>query len=151
MTLSLFSTQGGPVTWIKDLQSPLPLGAPYSVYIGLNYFWRVTLIMNWNLARTRATCGIFISWLVICAPCSGMVKNLPAMWETWVQSPGGEDPLEKETVINSSILAWEIPWTEKHIVGYSPRGLKESDTNTFTFSLFIHPNKIKSNSLQWWL
>ena len=40
-----------------------------------------------------------------------MVKNLPAMWETWVQSLGREDLLEKET--HSSILAWKIPWTEK--------------------------------------
>ena len=42
-----------------------------------------------------------------------MVKNLPAMWETWVQSPDQEDPLEKETAIHSSILAWRIPWTEE--------------------------------------
>ena len=38
-----------------------------------------------------------------------MVKNLPAMQETWVQFPGGEDPREKETVTLSSILAWRIP------------------------------------------
>ena len=38
-----------------------------------------------------------------------MVKNLPAMQETWVQFLGGEDPLEKETVTLSSILAWRIP------------------------------------------
>ena len=42
-----------------------------------------------------------------------MVKNLPAMWETWVQSLGQEDPLEKELTIHSSILAWRILWTEK--------------------------------------
>ena len=42
-----------------------------------------------------------------------MVKNLPAMWETWVQSHGQEDPLEKEMATHSSILAWEIPWTEE--------------------------------------
>jgi len=38
-----------------------------------------------------------------------MVKSLPAMWETWVQSLGQEDPLEKEMAIHSSILAWENP------------------------------------------
>ena len=38
-----------------------------------------------------------------------LVKNLPAMWETWVQSLGWEDPLEKGMVIHSSILAWTIP------------------------------------------
>ena len=42
-----------------------------------------------------------------------MVKNPPAMWETWVQSLGQEDPLEKEMATHSSILAWRIPWMEK--------------------------------------
>ena len=41
------------------------------------------------------------------------VKNLPAMWESWVGSLGQEDPLEKEMATHSSILAWEIPWTEE--------------------------------------
>ena len=42
-----------------------------------------------------------------------MVKNLTAMWETWVESLGWEDPLEKGTATHSSILAWKIPWTEE--------------------------------------
>ena len=42
-----------------------------------------------------------------------MVKCLPAMWETWVQSLGGEDLLEKEMAAHSSILAWRIPGTEE--------------------------------------
>ena len=42
-----------------------------------------------------------------------MGKNLPAMQETWVQSLGQEDPLEKGMVIYSNILAWRIPWTEE--------------------------------------
>ena len=41
------------------------------------------------------------------------LKHLPPMWETWVRSLGREDPLEKEMVTHSSILAWRIPWTEK--------------------------------------
>jgi len=41
------------------------------------------------------------------------LKRLPPMWETRVQSLGQEDPLEKEMVNHSSILAWRIPWTEK--------------------------------------
>ena len=41
------------------------------------------------------------------------VSNLPAMQESWIQSLGWEDPLEKEMATYSSILAWEIPWTEK--------------------------------------
>ena len=46
-----------------------------------------------------------------------MAKNLPAMQKTQVQSLGWEDPLEKGMVLHPSILAWEIPWTNK------PRGL----------------------------
>ena len=42
-----------------------------------------------------------------------MVKRLPTMWETWVQSQGWEDLLEKEMTTHSSILAWKIPWTEE--------------------------------------
>ena len=42
-----------------------------------------------------------------------MVKNLPAMQETQVRSPGWEDLLEKEMVMHSSILAWRISWTEE--------------------------------------
>ena len=41
-----------------------------------------------------------------------MVRNLPEMWETQVQSLGWEDPLEKEMTIHSSILAWRIPQTD---------------------------------------
>ena len=40
-----------------------------------------------------------------------MIKNLPAMHDTWVQSLGREDPLEKGTATYSSIVAWRIPWT----------------------------------------
>ena len=40
-----------------------------------------------------------------------LVKSPPAMWETWVQSLGWEDPLEKGKATHSSILAWRIPWT----------------------------------------
>ena len=42
-----------------------------------------------------------------------MIKNLPAMQETQVQSLGREDPLEKGMAIRSSILAWRIPWAEE--------------------------------------
>ena len=41
------------------------------------------------------------------------IMRLPTMWETWIQSPGQEDLLEKEMATHSSILAWKIPWTEE--------------------------------------
>ena len=48
------------------------------------------------------------SWVSLVAQ---LVKNPPAMWETWVRSLGWEDSLEKGKVTHSSILAWRIPWT----------------------------------------
>ena len=48
------------------------------------------------------------SWASLMAQ---LVKNPPAMWETWVRSLGWEDPLEKGKATHSSILAWRIPWT----------------------------------------
>ena len=42
-----------------------------------------------------------------------MVESLPARWETWVQSLGWEEPLEKEMATHFSILAWKIPWAEE--------------------------------------
>ena len=63
-----------------------------------------------------------------------MVKNLPAIWETWVQSLGQEDPLEKEMATHSSTLAWRIPWTEEagrlQSMGLQI-GTRLSDTFTF--------------------
>ena len=53
-----------------------------------------------------------------------MVKNLPSMQETQVQSLGWEDPLENEIATHSTILTWEIPWTEDP----SPWGCKDLDT-----------------------
>ena len=56
-----------------------------------------------------------------------MVKNLLIMQETWVQSLGGEDPLEKEMTTHSRILAWRIPWTEEPS-GLQSMGLQNSQT-----------------------
>ena len=49
------------------------------------------------------------SWACLVAQ---LVKNPPAMWETWVLFPGWEDALEKGKATHSSILAWRIPWTQ---------------------------------------
>ena len=61
---------------------------------------------------------------------SQMVKNLPAVQETWVRSLGQKDPLEKGMATHSSILIWRIPWTEEP--DYSPSGCKESDMTEAT-------------------
>ena len=62
-----------------------------------------------------------------------MVKGLPTIWETRVQSLCQEDLLEKETATHSSILAWKIPWMEEP-GGYSPWGLKELDVTSLSLS-----------------
>ena len=63
-----------------------------------------------------------------------LVKNLPAMRETWVQSLGWEDPVEKGKATHSSILTWKIPWTIVH-------GVAESDT-TERLSLFTFTESV---------
>ena len=70
---------------------------------------------------------------------SRMVKNLTAMQETQVQSLGWEDPLEEGKGTHSSILAWEIPWTEEPGRLQSMGSQKESDTTEQ-----LNNNSIKS-------
>ena len=65
---------------------------------------------------------------------SQMVKNLPAVQETQVQSLGWEDPLEKEMETHSSILAWEIPWTEE------PGGLQSTGSQRVRHNLVTKPH-----------
>ena len=71
-----------------------------------------------------------------------MVKNLPAMQETWVQSLDWEDPLEKGTAAHSSVLAFKIPWTEKPGRLQGVHGVtKSSDmTERLSLSLYCSPN-----------
>ena len=55
------------------------------------------------------------------------VKNLPAMWETWVRSLGWEDPLEESMATHSSILACRISWREEPGRLFGPQGREELD------------------------
>ena len=49
------------------------------------------------------------------SPAAQLVKNMPTMWETWVQSLGCKDPLEKGKASHSNILAWRTPWTDNAV------------------------------------
>ena len=71
------------------------------------------------------------SWASVVAQ---MIKNHPALEETWVQSPGREDPLEEGMATHFSILASRIPWTEEPVyrVGKSWTGLKPLSMHTRT-------------------
>ena len=70
-------------------------------------------ILAWRIPWTVEGKGypFQYSWASLVAQ---LVKNLPAVWETWVESLGWEDPLEKGKGTHSSILAWRIPWTVVH-------------------------------------
>ena len=61
-------------------------------------------------------------------PGGSVVKNPPAVQETWVTCPDPEDPLEEEMATHSRILAWEVPRTEESGGGCSPRGHQELGT-----------------------
>jgi len=69
-----------------------------------------------------------------------MVKNLPTMQKTWVQSLGQEDPLEKGEAMHFSIFAWRIPWTEEpgelQSMGSQRMG-QDWSTNTFFFKVYV--------------
>ena len=70
-------------------------------------------------------------------PGGSEVKNLPAVQETWVQSLGQEDPLEKEMATHSSILAWRIPRTEEP-GGLQSMGLQRDMTERRTLYLVLY-------------
>ena len=88
-----------------------------SFFRGPKWIWRNYINKSLNLEKTTLAslviCDmLYFLWASLVAQ---MVKNLPAMWETWVQS------LEKEMATYSSVIAWRIPWTEEsgglHSVG----------------------------------
>ena len=62
---------------------------------------------------TTGGCLLLIKMFKWTSPVAQTVKNSHAMQTTWVQSLGGEDPLEEEMETHSSILAWRIPWMEE--------------------------------------
>ena len=72
------------------------------------------------------------------------VKNLPAMWETWVRSLGREDSLENEIATHSSILAWRIPWTEE-FGGLQSTGRKESNTTEGLHKANLQIRRVRSS------
>ena len=76
---------------------------------------RASRILLWSKKYEKNTSQLWASLV------AWMVKYLPSMWETQVQSPGREDPLEQKMATHSSILGWRIPWTEEP-GGYSPWG-----------------------------
>ena len=85
--------------------------------------------------KTSQLCWLHL-YLPFPSPVAQMVKNLPAIQETWVQSLGQGDPLEKGMATHSNILAWRISWIEDP--GYSPWGRKALDMTEW-LTLVIPP------------
>ena len=80
-----------------------------------------------------------------------MIKNLPVMHKTWVQSLCEEDPQEKGMATHSSILAWRIPWTEEPggLQSMGSQGVRHNwANNTFTFTIF--PLLVQALGWKWW-
>ena len=102
----------------------------------------IELIHQWKYLGSGPGLFLYI-WIYIWASLvAQIVKNLPAMRETWVWSLGWEDPLEEGMATHSSILAWRIPMeenSERSLVGYNLWVCKESDItewlNTYVFSV----------------
>ena len=68
-----------------------------------------------------------------------MVKNIPVIQETWVQSLGREDPLQESMATHSSILAWRIPDGFRGLVGHSPWGHRTSSVLMRTDEHILYP------------
>ena len=95
-----------------------------------------TLITYYIVYLVKALNPVWTDPTHVASPVAQMVKNLPAMQETLVQSLGQEDPLEKGISTYSSILAWKIPWTEPG--GLQSLGLQRVGHDWVTNSLFQH-------------
>ena len=92
---------------------PIPLGHPSAPALSTlshasNLDWQSLFILNFY--KLFFFSEVYLQESRACLVAQ-LIKNLPAMWETWVQSLGWEDPLEKGKATHSSILAWRIPWT----------------------------------------
>jgi len=81
-------------------------------YYPLDSSMEETFFAHLKLNLFGSFSGFILLWSSLMAQ---MIKNMPAMQETQVQSLGREDPLKKETATQSSILAWRIPWTEEPV------------------------------------
>ena len=125
----------GWTDWISLQSKGLSRVIPRSQFININ-----SLALKFLYSPTLISTRTFLV--------AQMVKHLPIVRETWVQSLGWEDLLEKEMATHSSILAWKIPWTEKpsRLVGYSPWGCKEWDKTSLSLSFTKHR---RSNISKW--
>ena len=79
----------------------------------IHFSWNFLLFVAWLSLNIRCFSNLMSPTLRLTSLVDQMVKRLSTMRETWVQSLGRKDPLEKEMAPHSSTLAWRIPWTEE--------------------------------------
>ena len=110
----------GIVLWDWNENWPFPVMWPGLSFANLLAYWMQHFnsiifqnlkLLSWS--SITSTSFVFSNTSQRTSLVAQMVKLLPTMWETWVQSLGWEDPLEKEMATHSSTLAWKIPWTEE--------------------------------------
>ena len=85
---------------------------PHSAF-SLSYNYNAKLLQDYQVSLGSLMGPPSLDNLGDCKSLAQMLKNPPAMQETWVTSLGQEDPLEEEMATHSSIPAWRIPWTEE--------------------------------------
>ena len=109
--------------------------SPVSSALKQNWQWLSTRSLHHALLHSSAQqvslldspIGYLFAYWCLGFPGDSVVRNTPAMQETWVQSMDQEDPLEKEMATHPSVLAWEIPWTEES-GGLQSMGSQRSQT-----------------------
>ena len=99
--------KAGPPPCILPLQSPFPNFSEHPDFPLMILHLTISYLPIFSLASPFEVRQNPTSLM------AQMVKRLSTMWETWVQSLGQEDPMEKEMAIHSSTIAWKIPWTEE--------------------------------------
>ena len=112
---------------VDDSKPGLPNPSAISwLFLKTIYFSNLVHVTAWNAILTPQSI-----WWILAPLLAQTVKNLPPMRETWVWSLGPEDSLEKGMATHSSILAWEIPWTEE-FGGLQSMGLQRVRHNWVT-------------------
>ena len=107
--LNHWHTREVPILFLTG--KPEPSNIIKSAFIWLNVQWRLKIFILKE--KCRKSILFFLNWGIVASLVVQTVKNLPAMQETWIQSLGWEDPLEKGMATHSSILTWTILWTEE--------------------------------------
>ena len=126
-------------TWLQSLgwEDPLEKGkATQSSILAWRIWWTDLSIGSQRDGHNWVT---FTSLFHMVSLVAQMIKNLPAMQDTWVWSLGQEDLLEKEMANHSSILAWKILWTEEPVGLQSMWSQRDTTEQvTLSFSLYVH-------------